>query len=105
MRSRRNQGQCLSARNHQRNLYSRRLSPLHAERYGPPPCPVRGGEWMMGKFAATALALLSLTSLVLLILLGAQGFAQTAPAGQTPATPPAAQRPATPTPAAKPPDS
>ncbi len=57
---------------------------------------------MMGKFAATAsvLALLGLT-----ILLGAQGFAQTTPAGQTPATPPAAQQPATPTPAAQQPDS
>jgi hypothetical protein len=62
---------------------------------------------MMGKFAATAsaLALLILTSLVLIILLGAQGVAQTTPAGQTPATPPTAQQPATPTPAAKPPDS
>jgi len=67
---------------------------------------------MMGKFAATArvLALLILTSLVLTILLGAQGFAQTMPAGQTPAAPPAApspaaQQPATPTPAAKQPDS
>ena len=35
MRSRRNQGKCFLARNHKRNLYSRRLSPLHAERYGP----------------------------------------------------------------------
>jgi Outer membrane protein beta-barrel domain len=50
---------------------------------------------MMGKFAsvtATASALLVLT-----ILLGAQGFAQTAPAGQTPAAPaPAEQPPSTP---------
>jgi opacity protein-like surface antigen len=44
-----------------------------------------GGEWMIGKFAtASALALL-----VLIILMAAQGFAQT-----TPATPPAAQDPA-----------
>src|SRR6202050_5895393 len=52
-----------------------------------------GGEWMMGKFASvTATALLVLT-----ILLGAQGLAQTAPAGQTPATPaPAEQPPSTP---------
>ena len=35
MRSRRNQGKRFLARNHKRNLYSRRLSPLHAERYGP----------------------------------------------------------------------
>ena len=56
---------------------------------------------MMGKFAATAsvLALLIVASLVLIILLGAQGLAQTTPAGQTPATPPAAQQPASPTPA------
>lgn len=71
---------------------------------------------MMGKFAATArvLALLMLTSLVLVICLiislGAQGFAQSTPAGQAPATQPAtpapaAQQPATPTPAVKPPDS
>jgi len=73
-----------------------------------------GGEWMMGKFAsvtatARVLALLVLTSLVLTILLGAQGFAQT-PAGQAPATPPvtpapAAQQPAPPPPAAQKPDS
>src|SRR5271166_3409214 len=59
---------------------------------------------MMAKFAsvtatASLLALLILTSVVLIILLGAQGVAQTTPAGQTPATPPAAQQPATPTPA------
>src|ERR1022692_5273346 len=93
IRSRRNQGKCLFARNHKRNLYQRRLSPLHAERYGPPR-PVMGGEWMMGKFAtASALTLLALT-----VLLGAQGFAQATPAGQTPAAPstvpvPAAQQP------------
>src|SRR5271166_1156750 len=107
MRSRRNHGQCLPARNHKRNLYQRRLSPLHAERYGPPLRPVMGGEWMMGKFAATA-RLLAL--LILIILWGALGFAQTAPAGQAPATPPAtpapaAQQPATPAPAAQQPDS
>jgi opacity protein-like surface antigen len=115
MRSRRNQGKCLLARNHKRNLYQRRLSPLHAERYGPPLRPVMGGEWMMGKFAsvtatARVLALLVLTSLVLTILLGAQGFAQTTPAGQAPATPPgtpapAAQQPPAPTPAAQKPDT
>jgi len=69
----------------------------------------------MGKFAsvtatARVLVLLVLTSLVLTILLGAQGFAQTTPADQTPATPPAtpapaAQQPAPPTPAAQKPDS
>ena len=62
---------------------------------------------MMGKFAATA-RLLAL--LILIILWGALGFAQTAPAGQAPATPPAtpapaAQQPATPAPAAQQPDS
>jgi hypothetical protein len=62
---------------------------------------------MMGKFAATARVL----ALVLVILLlGARGFAQSTPAGQAPATQPAtpdpaAQQPATPTPAAKQPDS
>jgi hypothetical protein len=62
---------------------------------------------MTGKFAATA----SVPALMLLtILLGAPGFAQTAPAAPTPGAPPAAQQPAsqTPaaqTPAAKPPDS
>jgi hypothetical protein len=62
-----------------------------------------GGEWMMGKFAATARAL---ALVLLIILLGGQGFAQTTPAGQAPATSaPAAQQPATPTPAAKPPDT
>jgi hypothetical protein len=63
-----------------------------------------GGEWMMGKFAsvtATALMLLVLT-----ILLGAPGFAQTAPAGETPgAQAPAAQPPSTPDQAAQPPAS
>ena len=69
---------------------------------------------MMGKFArvtATArvrLPLLLLTSLALTIQLGAQAFAQTTPAGQTPATPPATPAPAAqqPTaPAAQKPDS
>lgn len=53
---------------------------------------------MMGKFASVTATASALTLLVLMILLGGQGFAQTAPAGQTPA--PAAQQPATPTPAA-----
>ena len=71
---------------------------------------------MMGKFAATArlLALLMVTSLglimCLIISLGAQGFAQSAPSGQAPATQPgtpapAAQQPSTPASAAKQPDS
>jgi hypothetical protein len=67
-----------------------------------------GGEWMMGKFASLS----ALAVLVLTILLGAQGrgFAQSTPAGQTPATPPVtpapeAQQPAAPTPAAQKPDS
>jgi len=51
-----------------------------------------GGEWMTGKFAT------ALTLLVLTILLGAQGFAQTTPAeqpaGQAPGGKPAAQSPA-----------
>jgi hypothetical protein len=74
-----------------------------------------GGEWMIGKFAsvtatARVLVLPVLTSLVLTILLGAQGFAQTTPADQTPASPPvtpapAAQQPPAPTPAAQKPDS
>jgi hypothetical protein len=59
---------------------------------------------MMGKFAsvtATASALLVLT-----ILLGAQGFAQTAPAGQTPTAPaPAEQPPSTPSQTAQQPAS
>jgi hypothetical protein len=63
-----------------------------------------GGEWMMGKFASV------LALLVLTILLGAPGFAQSTPADQAPATAPAtpapaAQQAAPPTPAAKPPDS
>src|SRR5580704_9835345 len=68
--------------------------------YGPPPRP------MMGKFAsltATALRLLIFT-----ILLGAQGFAQTPPAEQTPAPTapaPAAQPPSTPDQAAQQPAS
>src|SRR5271155_5008085 len=103
MRSRRNQGKCLFARNHKRNLDQRRLLPLHAERYGPPPRPVMGGEWMMVKFARVTATASLLTLLVLTTLLGTQGFAQTAPAeqtGQTPATAPAAQQPAAPNPAA-----
>jgi len=63
-----------------------------------------GGEWMMGKFASV------LAPLVLTILLGAPGSAQSTPADQAPATPPAspattAQQPAAPTPAAQQPDS
>jgi opacity protein-like surface antigen len=53
---------------------------------------------MIGKFATVSL----LAALVLTILLAAQGFAQTMPAGQTPAPPaPAAQAPATQAPAAQ----
>jgi hypothetical protein len=60
---------------------------------------------MMGKFASVTATASLLTLLVLIILLGSQGFAQAAPAGQTPATPPAAaapaaQQPAAPSPAA-----
>jgi opacity protein-like surface antigen len=51
---------------------------------------------MIGKFATVS----ALTLLVLAVLLGAQGFGQTAPAAQTPAPPaqpaPAAQQPAAP---------
>jgi hypothetical protein len=67
-----------------------------------------GGEWMMGKFASVTATASVLALQVLIILLGAPGlgFAQTAPAGQTPATPaPAAQQPAAPAPAAQKPDS
>jgi hypothetical protein len=68
-----------------------------------------GGEWMMGKFASVTATASVLGLLVLIILLGPQGFAQTAPAGQAPATPPAvapaAQQPATPPATAKQPDS
>jgi hypothetical protein len=69
-----------------------------------------GGEWMMAKFARVTATASLLTLLVLIILLGAQGFAQTAPAGQAPATAPAApspaaQQPATPTPVAQAPDT
>jgi opacity protein-like surface antigen len=61
-----------------------------------------GGEWMMGKFATASVP----TLLLLTILLGAPGFAQTEPAGQTPAAPPtaaapAAQPPTAPTPTAQ----
>jgi Outer membrane protein beta-barrel domain len=67
-----------------------------------------GGEWMMVKFARVTATASLLTLLVLITLLGAPGFAQTAPAeqnGQTPATAPAApapaaQQPVTPNPAA-----
>jgi opacity protein-like surface antigen len=59
-----------------------------------------GGEWMMGKFASVT-ATASLTLLVVTILFGVRGVAQSAPAGQAPATPstapaPAAQQPSTP---------
>jgi hypothetical protein len=65
-----------------------------------------GGEWMMGKFASVTATANVLALLVLMILLGPQGLAQTTPAGQTPATPaPAAQPPAAQTPAAQKPDS
>jgi hypothetical protein len=49
---------------------------------------------MMGKFASVTATASTLTLLVLTILLGAQGFAQTAPDGQTPAAPATAQAPA-----------
>jgi hypothetical protein len=60
---------------------------------------------MMGKFASMTATASLLTLLVLIILLGAQGVAQTAPAEQTPAPAPAApapaaQQPAAPNPAA-----
>jgi hypothetical protein len=65
--------------------------------YGPPPRPVMGGEWMMGKFASLTATASALRLLILTILLGAQGFAQTAPAEQAPAAPtPAAQPPSAP---------
>jgi hypothetical protein len=71
-----------------------------------------GGEWMMAMFARVTATASVLTLLVLMFLLGAGlGFAQTAPAEQTPAAPapvppaPAAQQPATPTPAAQQPDT
>lgn len=57
----------------------------------------------MVKFASVTAS--ALTLLVLTILLGAQGLAQTAPAGQTPAAAPAAQQPSTPTPTAQQADS
>jgi len=64
---------------------------------------------MMAKFASvTATAsLLTLLLLILIptILLGAQGFAQSAPDGQTPAPEPAAQQPAAGAPAAQQPAS
>jgi hypothetical protein len=59
-----------------------------------------GGEWMMAKFAsvtASVTATASVLTLLVTILLGAQGFAQTAPPEQTPAAQaPAAEQPATP---------
>jgi len=57
---------------------------------------------MIGKFATAS----ALTLLVLTILLGAQGLAQTTPAGQSPAAPaPVAQSPAAQPPAAQQPSS
>jgi hypothetical protein len=67
-----------------------------------------GGEWMIGKFAT------ALTLMILIVLLGAQGFAQEAPpaAAPPPAQQPAdqsaqppAQQPAAQQPGAQPPDS
>jgi hypothetical protein len=52
-----------------------------------------GGEWMIGKFA---------TALTLMILLGAQGFAQEAPPAQPTTAPPPAQQPADQPPARQP---
>jgi outer membrane protein with beta-barrel domain len=46
-----------------------------------------GGEWMIGKFAT------ALTLLILIALLGAQGFAQDAPPAQPATAPPPAQQP------------
>ncbi len=62
---------------------------------------------MTGKFAAAASvpALMLLIILLGALLLGTQGFAQTTPAAQTPATAPAGQTPTQATPAAKPSDS
>jgi Outer membrane protein beta-barrel domain len=57
-----------------------------------------GGEWMMGKFGSLTATASALRLLVLTILLGAQGFAQTAPAEQT-------QAPAAPASAAQPPSA
>src|SRR5258708_2681744 len=52
IRSRRKPGQCLSARNHKRNHYQRRLSmPSSTVRHH---APVMGGEWMIGKFATVS---------------------------------------------------
>jgi hypothetical protein len=55
--------------------------------------PGYGGEWMIGKFAtASALSLLILT-----MLLGGQGLAQTTPSGESPSSPtPSAQQPTPP---------
>src|ERR1700692_4469290 len=78
-------------------LGKRRLSmPSAAVRHH---APVMGGEWMIGKFA-TASALL-----VLCMMLGKQGFAQTVPAGQTPAAPASGQQPPAAQPPAQPPAS
>ena len=84
MRSRRNQGQMPACEESQAEplLTAPLASSCRALRSATR--PVMGGEWMIGKFAATASVL---ALLVLTILLGAQGFAQTTPAGQTPATP------------------
>ncbi len=60
----------------------------------------------MAKFASVTAAASLLTLLVLTVLLGTRGFAQTTPPEQTPAAQaPAAQQPATPTPAAQQPDT
>ena len=72
-------------------------APLHAGRCGPPLSPVRGGEWMIGKFATAP----ALTLLLSISLLGASSVAQTTPADQTPASMPTtpavnAQQPSTP---------
>jgi Outer membrane protein beta-barrel domain len=47
-----------------------------------------GGEWMIGKFA------IALTLMILIVLLGAQGFTQETPPAQPAAAPPPAQQPA-----------
>lgn len=58
-----------------------------------------GGDWMIGKFATASAP----TLLLLTFLLGAQAFAQTTPADQTPAPAPTApQQTTAPTPAAQP---
>jgi opacity protein-like surface antigen len=52
-----------------------RVSPLYAERCGPPPRPVMGGEWMTGKFATANV----LTLLLLTIFFAMPASAQTGP--------------------------